>query len=71
MKVIFNNGNVPGEGEHKFLNILRNMRTMPSKKDDKIYLYGRDADLIVLAVCTHKSNIHIVREIKAENDSFR
>jgi len=68
MKVIFSNSNVPGEGEHKFLGIIRSMRNMPSKKDDKIYLYGRDADLIVLAVATHKSNIHIIREIKAEND---
>lgn len=68
MKVIFSNSNVPGEGEHKFLNILRSMRSMPSKKDDKIYLYGRDADLIVLAVATHKSNICIVREIKEEHD---
>ena len=68
MKIIFNNGNSPGEGEHKFLDILRNMRNMVSKKDDKIYLYGRDADLIELAVCTHKSNIYIIREIKAEND---
>jgi 5'-3' exonuclease len=70
MKIIFNNGNSPGEGEHKFLDILRNMRNMVSKKDDKIYLYGRDADLIELAVCTHKSNIHIIREIKAENDKI-
>jgi len=68
MKIIFNNGNTPGEGEHKFLHLLRNMRTMESKKNDKIYLYGRDADLIVLAVCTHKSNIHIIREIASEND---
>ena len=68
MKVIFNNGNTPGEGEHKFLGLLRDMRKMESKKDDKIYLYGRDADLISLAVCTHKTNIHIVREIKLEND---
>ena len=68
MKVIFSNSNVPGEGEHKFLGILRSMKTMPSKKDDKIYLYGRDADLIVLAVATHKSNIRIVREIKEEYD---
>jgi 5'-3' exonuclease len=68
MKIIFNNGNSPGEGEHKFLDILRNMRTMESKKNDKIYLYGRDADLIELAICTHKSNIYIIREIKAERD---
>ena len=38
MKVIFNNGNTPGEGEHKFLGLLRDMRKMESKKDDKIFL---------------------------------
>lgn len=70
MKIIFNNGNTPGEGEHKFLDLLRSMRSMESKKNDKIYLYGRDADLIVLAVCTHKTNIHIIREIKLENDPY-
>ncbi len=70
MKVIFSNSNVPGEGEHKFLGIIRSMREMPSKKDDKIYLYGRDADLIVLAVATHKSNIYIIREIEAEHDAI-
>ena len=69
MKIILNNGNVPGEGEHKFLNILRQMRSMKSKENDKIYLYGRDADLIVLAVGTHKNNINILREIKSESDS--
>jgi len=69
MKIIFSNSNVPGEGEHKFLEILRSMRNMASKKNDKIYLYGRDADLIILAVATHKSNIHIIREIKAEHDA--
>ena len=69
MAIIFNNGNVPGEGEHKFLDIIRQMRTLESAKDDQIYLYGRDADLIVLAVTTHKNNMHIVREIKLETDN--
>ena len=68
MSIIFNNGNVPGEGEHKFLDIIRKMRTIEISQNDSIYLYGRDADLIVLAVTTHKNNIHIVREIKAETD---
>lgn len=68
MSIIFNNGNVPGEGEHKFLDIIRKMRSMETTKNDSIYLYGRDADLIVLAITTHKNNMHIVREIKAETD---
>ena len=38
MAIIFNNGNVPGEGEHKFLDIIRQMRTLESAKDDQIYL---------------------------------
>ena len=69
MNIIFNNGNVPGEGEHKFLDIIRQMRNIESTKNAEIYLYGRDADLIVLAVTTHKNNIHIVREIKLETDN--
>ena len=68
MNIIFNNGNVPGEGEHKFLDIIRKMRSIESTKNDEVYLYGRDADLIVLALTTHKNNMHIVREIKLESD---
>jgi 5'-3' exonuclease len=65
-QIIFNDSNVPGEGEHKFLSILRLMRTNPLTKNEKIYVYGGDADLIVLSICTHKTNIHIIREVKNE-----
>jgi 5'-3' exoribonuclease 2 len=62
MEVILSNSNVPGEGEHKFLPLIRSMRMKKSSENAKIYLYGSDADLIVLAVSTHKNNIHIIRE---------
>lgn len=69
MKMILSDGNVPGEGEHKFLSIIRNMRKLKTKVDASIYIYSKDADLIVLSVASHKSNIHILREIKSETDA--
>jgi len=68
MKMILSDGAVPGEGEHKFLDLIRKMRVQKKYKDDVIYIYGKDADLIVLAVSTQKSNIHIMREVKSETD---
>lgn len=69
MQVILNNSNVPGEGEHKFLGIIRDMRKIKSKENAPVYIYGKDADLIVLAVITHKRNLHIMREVASESDT--
>jgi 5'-3' exonuclease len=32
-----------------------------------VYLYGSDADLIILAISTHKNNISIIRELQTES----
>jgi 5'-3' exonuclease len=69
MNVIFSSSNVPGEGEHKFLPMIRGMAKSKTFQDSKVYLYGKDADLIVLAISTHKNNMHIVREVKSESDA--
>ena len=37
-------------------------------KNDKVYIFGKDADLIVLAVATHKNNMFVVRDVKSETD---
>ena len=66
MQIILSDSNVPGEGEHKFLSILRTIRDKPETKNLKIYLYGKDADLIVLSICTHKENIFVLREVQKE-----
>ncbi len=67
MEVLLNNSNIPGEGEHKFLPVIRLMNKKKSTENLKVYLYGSDADLIILAISTHKNNIHIIREIQTES----
>jgi len=71
MEVLLSNSNVPGEGEHKFLPLIRTMRKKDSTKHSKIYFYGKDADLIVLAISTHKSNIHVIREVDLQTDEMK
>jgi len=64
MQVLLSNSNVPGEGEHKFLPLVREMRLKKSTENFKVYLYGSDADLIVLALSTHKNNMHVIKEMQ-------
>ncbi len=68
LQVLISNSNVPGEGEQKFLPIIRNMRKNKSEADASIYIYSPDADMIVLAMATHKSKIHIFRSVAKERD---
>jgi 5'-3' exonuclease len=55
--VILSDSSVAGEGEHKFMHMIREMRGSA----ESIGIYSPDADQIVLAMTTHKSNIFIVR----------
>lgn len=53
----FSDSKVPGEGEHKILDFIKNN----DLKND-IVIYGLDADLIILSFVSHKSNIFLLRE---------
>ncbi len=66
LQVLLSNSNVAGEGEHKFMPIIRNMRKNKSESNASIFIYGKDADLIILAMATHKSNITIMRDVANE-----
>ena len=57
IRVIFSDSNVPGEGEYKIFEYIRNCKTHP-----KIHIYGMDADLIMLSMAVNKPNIRLMRE---------
>jgi 5'-3' exoribonuclease 1 len=71
MQVILSDSNIPGEGEHKFLPLIKQMRKKKSYENTNIYMYGSDADLIILSMSTHKNNIHIIREMQTETKELR
>eukprot|EP00980_Cylindrotheca_fusiformis_P014180 scaffold3720_cov141-Cylindrotheca_fusiformis.AAC.19 len=69
-KVIVSGPDVPGEGEHKVMDFIRDSReAYHNGKDDGLYgpgwthvLYGLDADLIMLGLVTHEKNFMLLRE---------
>lgn len=58
LKVILSDAFCPGEGEHKFLNYIREL---PNNSNESYCLYGKDADLLVLSMTLKKNNIYICR----------
>jgi 5'-3' exoribonuclease 1 len=58
-KIIYSSHMVPGEGEHKILDL---MRSGDIKGDGAHVLYGMDADLIMLSLISPLSQISLMRE---------
>lgn len=67
--VSFSDSTVAGEGEHKIFEMLDRVNDV----DPVVQIYGLDADLIMLTLLSHRSNIFLMREdtmSKSEEKSF-
>lgn len=64
-EVVFSGPDVPGEGEHKVMDMIRDIqKNDPSYERGKLRhcMYGLDADLIMLSLVTHEPLFILLRE---------
>ncbi|KAG7370128.1 proteasome subunit beta [Nitzschia inconspicua] len=63
LTIIFSGPNVPGEGEHKIMQFIREQRSRPDYNPNLRHcIMGQDGDLIMLGLCTHEPNLLLLRE---------
>eukprot|EP01084_Bolivina_argentea_P230631 389081_1 len=64
LKIILSDSTVPGEGEHKILDFIRNKRFRGQFNCNDIHLlFSNDSDMILLSLLLHENNTYIMRDV--------
>lgn len=65
LKICLSDSNVPGEGEHKIFNYIKDNNILGSN-----VIYGLDADLIMLCLASRRKNMYLLRETVEFNNKI-
>lgn len=63
LTIVFSGPNVPGEGEHKIMQFIREQKQSKNYNPNLRHcIMGQDGDLIMLGLATHEPNLVLLRE---------